>query len=59
MDESPFTGFETAEVIFSAGHEGEMPDITLPEFNEEGGFEAYTPLPAPLPPFSVYVIRLS
>ncbi len=59
LDESAFSGFDSAELIFSAGHTGESPDIALPLFNDEGGFEAYTPLEAPLPPFSVYVIRLS
>jgi hypothetical protein len=54
IEESPFTEFTSAELIFST-HEAE---VALPELNEQGGFVDYIPIAAPLPPFSLYVIRL-
>jgi alpha-amylase len=54
IEESPFTGFTSAELIFST-HEAE---VALPELNEQGGFVDYIPIATPLPPFSLYVIRL-
>ena len=42
------------DLIFST-HDGE---INMPEINAEGGFSDYVPIDAPLPPFSLYVLRL-
>jgi alpha-amylase len=54
IGESPFAEFTSAELIFST-HEAE---VAPPELNEQGGFTDYSPIPAPLPPFSLYVIQL-
>lgn len=54
IEDSPLSEFTRAEIIFST-HEAET---NLPTFNEEGGFTDYIPIDAPLPPYSLYVIRL-
>ena len=54
IEESPFTEFSSAEVIFST-HEA---NANLPELSDTGGFTHYVPIDAPLPPYSLYVIRL-
>ena len=55
IDESPLSNVNSIDVIYSTT------EITphLPEINENGGFTDYVPIDAPLPPFSLYVLRLN
>lgn len=55
IEESHLTGVSSVDVLYSTT------DITpnLPEINESGGFTGYVPIDAPLPPFSIYVLRLN
>lgn len=54
IEESPFTQFTEAEVIFGTTDA----EVAVPQLDPNGGFQEYTPVPAPLPPNSIYVIRL-
>ncbi len=55
IDESPLSSVSSIDVIYSTT------DITpnLPEINENGGFTDSVPIDAPLPPFSLYILRLN
>ncbi len=55
IDESHLTSVSSIDVIYSST------DIApnLPEINENGSFTNYVPIDAPLPPFSLYVLRLN
>lgn len=55
IEEGILNSVSSIDVIYSTT------DITpnLPEINEDGGFTDYVPIDAPLPPFSLYVLRLN
>jgi len=55
IEESHLTGVSSVDVLYSTT------DVTpnLPQINENGGFTDYVPIDAPLPPFSIYVLRLN
>jgi len=57
IEAGPLSNVTEAELIFST--EVDDIDIALPQVTEAGGFTDYVPIAAPLPPFSLYVIRLS
>lgn len=54
MDESPFAAFSSAELVYGTTDA----EIAVPDLNADGGFSDYVPFDAPLPPGSLYVIRL-
>jgi alpha-amylase len=54
MDASPFASFSSAELVYGTTDA----EIAVPELNGAGGFSDYMPFDAPLPPGSLYVIRL-
>ncbi|GAB5490699.1 MAG: alpha-amylase family glycosyl hydrolase [Phototrophicaceae bacterium] len=55
IEESHLSGVSSIDVLFSTT------EVTpsLPEISSTGGFADYVPIDAPLPPFSIYVLRLN
>lgn len=55
IEDGPLETVSSVDVVFSTT------DVTpnLPEINENGGFTDYVPIEAPLPPQSIYVLRLN
>lgn len=57
LEEGPLSDVSSVELIFSTDGDTRM-ELPALEVNENGGFSEWTPLPAPLPPYSLYVFRL-
>jgi alpha-amylase len=55
IEEGPLETVSSVDVLFSTTDV--MPNV--PEVNENGGFTDYVPIEAPLPPQSIYVLRLN
>ncbi|MEM9951618.1 MAG: alpha-amylase family glycosyl hydrolase [Chloroflexota bacterium] len=55
IDEGPLENVSSIDVIYSTTDV----EVNLPEINANGGFTDYVPIDAPLPPFSLYVLRLN
>ena len=55
IEESQLITINSIDILFSTT------EVTpnLPELTENGGFVDYVPVEAPLPPFSIYVLRLN
>jgi len=55
IEASPLSDVSSIDVLYSST------DVTpnLPQLTESGGFTEYTPIDAPLPPYSIYVLRLN